>query len=137
MRVVEVVIEVPKGSFVKRELGRGVEYVSPIPCPFNYGCVPAELAEDGDPADALVLGPRLAAGASVTTTAWLRVRFIDDGAVDDKLVCGERPPSERERVQVERFFTVYAVARTALNRLRGRGAARCLGIAPLTGATIG
>lgn len=131
MRQVEVLVEVPKGSFIKREAGRGVEYVSPVPSPFNYGCLPGELAEDGDPADALVLGPRLASGTTVHTTAWLRVRFIDDGAVDDKLVCADHPPTERERAHIERFFAVYAVARTALNRLRGRGAARSLGLAPL------
>lgn len=131
MRQVEVLVEVPKGSFIKREAGRGVEYVSPVPCPFNYGCLPGELAEDGDPADALVLGPRRAVGERVRTTAWLRVRFVDDGAVDDKLVCGDHAPTERERAQVERFFAVYAVARTVLNRLRGRGAARSLGLAPL------
>lgn len=131
MRSVEVHVEVPKGSFVKREAGLGVEYVSPLPCPFNYGCVPGELAEDGDPADAIVLGPRLPGGRTVVTTAWMRVRFIDDGAVDDKLICGAAPPTQRELARVERFFAVYAVARTALNRLRGRGAARSLGVAPL------
>lgn len=131
MRAVNVLVEVPKGSFVKREAGLGVEYVSPIPCPFNYGCIPGELAEDGDPADAIVLGPRLAGGAQVATTAWLRVRFIDDGANDDKLICGAAPPTQRELARVERFFAVYAVARTALNRLRGRGAARSLGVASL------
>lgn len=135
MRPVEVLVEVPKGSFVKREAGVGVEYVSPLPCPFNYGCVPGELAEDGDPADALVLGPRRRGGERVHTTAWMRVRFVDDGAVDDKLVCGDHPPTERERAAIERFFMVYAVARTALNRLRGRGAARSLGLAPLSGPT--
>jgi len=131
MRAVEVLVEVPKGSFVKREAGLGVEYLSPVPCPFNYGCIPGELAEDGDPADALVLGPRLASGSTVRTTAWMRVRFLDDGAHDDKLICSASPPTQRELAHIERFFSVYAVARTALNRLRGRGAARSLGIAPL------
>lgn len=126
-----MLIEVPKGSFVKREAGLGVEFVSPVPCPFNYGCIPESIAEDGDPVDAVVLGPRLAGGDRVATTAWLRLRFVDDGAVDDKLVCGPRPPTAREQAQVERFFSVYAVARTVLNRVRGRGPARSLGLAAL------
>ncbi|GDX78329.1 hypothetical protein LBMAG42_01400 [Deltaproteobacteria bacterium] len=134
MRAVEVLVEVPKGSFVKREAGLGVEYLSPVPCPFNYGCIPGEIAEDGDPADALILGPRLADGTTVATTAWMRVRFIDDGAADDKLICGALPPTQRELAQIARFFSFYAVVRTALNRLRGRGAARSLGIAPLLGS---
>jgi inorganic pyrophosphatase len=131
VRALDVLIEVPKGSVVKREAGVGVEFLSPVPCPFNYGCVPGQLAEDGDPADALVLGPRLAAGSTVRTTAWLRVQFVDDGAVDDKLVCGATPPTARERARVERFFSLYAVARTMMNRLQGRGPARSLGLAPL------
>lgn len=126
-----MLIEVPKGSFVKREAGAGVEFISPVPCPFNYGCIPEVIAEDGDPVDALVLGPRVAVGERVATTAWMRLRFVDDGAVDDKLVCGPRPPTAREQAQIERFFSVYGVARTLMNRLRGRGAARSLGLAAL------
>lgn len=121
----------PRGGFVKREAGGGVEYVSPLPCPFNYGSVPGTVGDDGDPHDALVLGPRLATGARVETSAWLRVVFVDDGALDDKLICGPRPPTPPERAMVAAFFAVYAVARTLLNRARGRGSARYLGIAPL------
>jgi inorganic pyrophosphatase len=126
-----VLIEVPKGGFVKREAGVGVEFISPVPCPFNYGCIPECIAEDGDPVDALVLGPPLPLGERVATTAWMRLRFVDDGAIDDKLVCGATPPTAREQAAVERFFAVYAVARTVMNRLRGRGAARSLGLAAL------
>lgn len=126
-----MLIEVPKGSFVKREAGVGVEYLSPVPCPFNYGCIPELIAEDGDAVDALVLGPRLRGGERVQTTAWMRLRFVDDGAVDDKLVCGPTPPTAREQAHIERFFACYAVARTLMNRLRGRGAARSLGLAAL------
>ncbi len=116
---------------MKREAGVGVEFISPVPCPFNYGCIPEVIAEDGDPVDALVLGPRVAAGERVATTAWMRLRFVDDGAVDDKLVCGPWPPTAREQAQIERFFSVYGVARTLMNRVRGRGAARSLGLAAL------
>lgn len=129
--MITVEIEVPRGGFVKREAGRGVEYVSPLPCPFNYGCVPGQIGEDGDPVDAVVLGPRLATGTRVDTTPWLRVLFVDDGAQDDKLVCGPTPPTAADRALLSSFFALYAVARTLLNRARGRGSARYLGIAPL------
>ena len=58
-------IEVPRFSFVKREADGEVDFVSPVPCPFNYGSVPGAIAPDGDAPDALVLGPRVAAGAEV------------------------------------------------------------------------
>jgi inorganic pyrophosphatase len=132
---VTVEIEVPRGGFVKREAGQGIDYVSPLPCPFNYGCVPGSVGDDGDPVDALVLGPRLAPGSRVATTAWLRVVFVDDGAQDDKLICGPSPPRAAERALVASFFAAYALARTVLNRARGRGSARYLGIAPLRPAS--
>ena len=57
-------IEVPRLGLVKRDAHR-IEYISPVPCPFNYGSVPDTLAPDGDPFDAVVLGPRLATGTLV------------------------------------------------------------------------
>lgn len=44
---VDIVVEVPKGSFVKRLPHGAVDYVGPVPCPFNYGSVPAIPAPDG------------------------------------------------------------------------------------------
>ena len=38
---VDVVIEIPRGSFLKRGSTGHVDFVSPLPCPFNYGSVPA------------------------------------------------------------------------------------------------
>ena len=117
---VRVLVEVPRFSFVKREAGGGVDFVSPVPCPFNYGCIPGRLAPDGDPPDALVLGPRLGAGQEVDTQVWAVVRFVDDGARDDKLVCGPQPPTDRELAAVGAFFRLYAYARAGMNRARGR-----------------
>ena len=59
---VEVVIEVPRGSFLKRGSSGSIDFVSPLPCPFNYGAVPTLLGLEGDLLDALVLGPRLRLG---------------------------------------------------------------------------
>lgn len=36
----DVIIEVPRFSFLKRGPGGHVDFVSPLPCPFNYGAVP-------------------------------------------------------------------------------------------------
>jgi len=43
---VEVVIEVPRGSFLKRGSSGHIDFVSPLPCPFNYGAVPTLLGWD-------------------------------------------------------------------------------------------
>ena len=45
---VEVVIEIPQGSFLKRgSTGHG-DFISPLPCPFNYGSVPKFLGLEGN-----------------------------------------------------------------------------------------
>lgn len=122
---VSALVEVPRGSFVKREAGRGVEYVSPIPCPFNYGCVPELPGADGDPVDVVVLGPRLQAGSRFVGEVWAVVHFLDDGAADDKLVCSQAPPTETELRAVARFFRLYQHPRRWMNRLRGRRGETC------------
>jgi len=58
----EVVIEVPRGSFVNRD------FISPLPCPFNYGAVPTLLGLEGDLLDAVVLGKRIAYGTRLVSS---------------------------------------------------------------------
>ncbi len=129
---VTVRIEVPRGGFVKPAADGSVDFRSPLPTPFNYGCVPDRTGGDGDPLDAVVLGPRLAAGSVRTLRAHAVVRFRDAGAVDDKLVCGEQPPGTVERLGLRVFFHGYAVAKRLLNRWRGRaGETRFLGLEAL------
>lgn len=127
-RTVEVLIEVPRGSFVKRNASGRFEFLSPLPCPFNYGSVPSLPAADGDGLDAVILGPRLLAGQRLTVCARALVRFIDDGRQDDKLICAATPLSAAQRCLVLGFFQCYAVGKRLLNGARGRfGATRCLG----------
>ena len=45
---VEVLIEIPRGSFLKRGYSGHVDFVSPLPCPFNYGAVPQYIGLEGD-----------------------------------------------------------------------------------------
>jgi inorganic pyrophosphatase len=117
---VDVVIEVPRGSFVKRGSTGKVDFISPLPCPFNYGAVPCLLGLEGDLLDALVLGPRLPFGTKLRIKAWGAVTLIDRGMVDDKLVCSDRAPTQRERENVLRFFRFYAKCKAILNFWRGR-----------------
>ncbi len=48
----EVVIEIPRGSFLKRGSNGHIDFISPLPCPFNYGAVPDLLGLDNDLLDA-------------------------------------------------------------------------------------
>ena len=126
--VVTVVIEVPRWGFVKRGPDGVVDFVSPLPCPFNYGSVPDRVGLEGDLLDALVLGPRLPPGTRLRLPVFGAVGFVDRGLYDDKLVCAPQPPGRWQRWLVVRFFHAYAVAKGVLNRLRGqRGRMGCTG----------
>lgn len=116
----DVVIEIPRGSFLKRGSNGHIDFISPLPCPFNYGAVPKFLGLDGDLLDALVLGPRLPLGTRLRVKAWGAVTLTDRGLQDDKLVCCDRPPTLAERENVLRFFRFYAKCKGLLNIWRRR-----------------
>lgn len=111
---VEVVLEIPRFSFVKRRPDGRVHFVSPLPTPYNYGSVQNTLAEDGDPLDAVVLGPRRARGQSVRGRLLGVLAFVDHGMWDPKLVVGERLGARDVRA-LELFFAVYARAKRCLD----------------------
>ena len=117
---VEVVIEIPKGSFLKRGSTGHIDFISPLPCPFNYGSVPSHIGLEGDLLDALVLGPRLPIGTRMRVKAWGAVVLTDRGMTDDKLVCSAHRPSAAERQHVLRFFHFYAKCKGLLNFWRRR-----------------
>lgn len=126
---VEVLIEVPRGSFLKRGFDGSIDFVSPLPCPFNYGAVPTLLGLEGDLLDALVLGPRLHYGARARVKAWGAITFTDRGMSDDKLICSDRRPHQFEIEGVLRFFRFYAKAKGLINFWRRRpGRNACEGL---------
>ncbi len=110
----------PRGSFLKRGSTGSIDFVSPLPCPFNYGAVPTLVGLEGDLLDAVVLGPRLPLGARLRVHAWGAVTLRDRGLVDDKLICSMSEPTARERRFVLRFFAFYARCKGLLNWWRGR-----------------
>ena len=115
-----MVIEVPRGSFLKRGSTGHLDFVSPFPCPFNYGSVPTHLGLEGDLLDAVVLGPRLRWGTRLKVKAWGAVTLTDRGLSDDKLICSENAPSALERRMVVAFFHIYARCKALLNLARRR-----------------
>ena len=118
--VVEVIIEVPRGSFLKRGSTGVIDFISPVPCPFNYGSVSGYVGLDGDLLDALVLGPRLAAGTHIRVKAWRAVTMLDRDLLDDKLVCAETLPDAPQYRRILAFFHMYAKCKGFLNKLRGQ-----------------
>lgn len=117
---IEVVIEIPRGSFLKRGSTGQIDFVSPLPCPFNYGSVPRYLGLEGDLLDAVVLGPRLRAGTRLKVRAWGAVILMDRGMVDDKLICSDGPVSAIKQRRILRFFRFYASCKGLLNWWRRR-----------------
>jgi len=116
----EVVIEIPRGSFLKRGSMGNLDFVSPLPCPFNYGSIPQYIGLEGDLLDAVVLGPRLASGTRLRVRAWGAVILTDRGMIDHKVICSESPVSPAQRAKVLRFFALYAQCKGLLNIWRRR-----------------
>jgi inorganic pyrophosphatase len=124
----EVVIEIPRGSFLKRTSSGRVDFVSPFPCPFNYGSADAYIGPDGDSLDAVVLGPRVRRGTRMTAHVFGAVRLIDRGVSDDKLICGDGPIGPVQRFLILLFFRFYSASKHLLYLLRGSpGACHCVG----------
>lgn len=117
----EVLIETPRWSWVKRRSDGAVDFVSPLPTPYNYGCIPGLTSEDGDPLDVVVLGPRLPRGQRLRVPVVAVLVFIDAGCNDPKVICSPQPLGRWERWGLEAFFRTYALFKRVLHRLRGQG----------------
>ena len=127
---INVVIEIPQGSAVKYEVDKdsGALVVdrflfTPMAYPAAYGFIPGTLADDGDPADALVLTPAV----PVVPGAVIRCRPIgmlmmeDESGMDEKIICVPHDKihpqytnvhaiedlPEITRQAIEHFFTRY------------------------------
>lgn len=92
--IVNTVVEIPQGSFLKIEWDRGracfmLDRVEPsiYTKPTNYGFIPQTLDEDGDELDTLVVCEE-----PIPTGVWTEARVIgvmnfeDDGEADHKVV---------------------------------------------------
>lgn len=117
---VEVVVEIPRGSFLKRGSSGRLDFLSPFPCPFNYGSADDYIGLEGDLLDAVILGPRLSRGTRVSIRAQGAVGLTDRGMYDDKLICCQSPLQPWKRFLVLQFFRFYAKCKWILNFLRGR-----------------
>ena len=94
IRTVRVVIEVPKGTLHKyeyhpmgymtivRDLNEKYHY------PYNYGMIPQTLGGDNDPLDAIVISDEpIVSGTVVNCNVLGIIKTVDNGEIDDKLLC--------------------------------------------------
>ena len=96
------------------------DFVSPLPCPLNYGSVETLVGLEGDLLDAVVLGSRLPRGKKVIVNAYGAVGLTDRGMYDDKLICSYQPVGDKRKRFVLAFFAFYAKCKWLLNLIRGR-----------------
>jgi len=93
--IINVVNEIPAGSNHKIEWNRKLaafqlDRVEPaiFSKPTNYGFIPQTLDEDGDELDVLLMTEQpLATGIFLEARVIGVMKFVDDGEVDDKIVC--------------------------------------------------
>lgn len=125
---VNISIETPKWSFVKRnELGK-VDLYSPLPSPFHYGRVqslqhgntqPTDVqGGDGDPLDALLLDSSTYQYGDVVEAFVVGVvRFIDKDQRDDKWILSSVPEvSWYDKAKIALFFHNYALIKKIATR---------------------
>jgi inorganic pyrophosphatase len=126
---VDVAIDTPRFSLIKRDDGGAIDFVSPLPSPFNYGSVPGTRSGDGDRQDAIVLGRRLPRGLVRDLPVVAIAHFVDAGALDPKWICSRKPLDSADHAQLEAFFRLYVLMKRAINAARRkRGETRYDGI---------
>ncbi len=132
---VDVFIEVPRGSFLKRGWNGKIDFVSPFPCPFNYGSIFDFIGGEGDFLDAVVLGARLPRGKTVSVAAQGAIGLTDRGMYDDKIICYNRMIHNWQKVYIVIFFHFYGLCKRLLNLCRGQpGPTYCNGWGNVTDA---
>jgi inorganic pyrophosphatase len=105
---INVYVEIPRGERSKWELdmaknARAVDRLIPEeigPYPVNYGFVPQTVFYDGDPFDALVLGPPIDGGTTIRAVI-VGVMFMEDEkGLDSKVVVSPIDSGGRARYEL-------------------------------------
>ena len=115
--IVNAIVEIPKDSQNKYEIDKKTGMVSldrvlysPMHYPADYGFIPETLAEDGDPADIMILGSDpLFPGCVVRVRPIGMLNMIDNGEQDNKIlgVQADNPrfDSIKDISDIEKFHT--------------------------------
>lgn len=121
--LVNAYIEIPRGERRKFEFAMGansraIDRMIPEdvgPYPVNYGFVPQTISYDGDPFDALVLGPPLAGGELVRGRIVGLMLMEDEKGIDSKVVLSPvgddgrstHTLTEEDKARMARYFDTY------------------------------
>jgi inorganic pyrophosphatase len=121
--LVNAYIEIPRGEREKFELdmaanARRLDRTIPEEIggyPVNYGFVPQTVSYDGDPFDALVLGPPLEGGTLVAGVIVGLMQMEDNKGLDSKVVLSPAgadgrpryPLTDGERARIGSYFNAY------------------------------
>jgi len=119
---INVVIEIPQGSAVKYELDKdtGAIFVdrflfTPMAYPAAYGFIPGTLAEDGDPADAMVLAPApIVPGAVIRARPIGMLQMEDESGQDEKIVCVPHDKIHTQYTDVKEVTDLPEITRQAI-----------------------
>ena len=93
--IVEVVVEIPRGSRNKYEWDEELQAIkldrflfSSVVYPLDYGMIPETLAADGDPLDAMVaVSEPTFPGCVIPVKPIALFKMRDEKGVDDKVIC--------------------------------------------------
>jgi inorganic pyrophosphatase len=119
---INVVIEIPQGSGVKYEIDKesGAMVVdrivfTPMTYPAAYGFIPNTLADDGDPADALVLLPvAVIPGAVVRARPIGLLKMEDEAGQDEKILCVPHDKVHPQYTSITEAAHLPAITRDAI-----------------------
>ncbi|HWC57500.1 MAG TPA: inorganic diphosphatase [Candidatus Paceibacterota bacterium] len=138
-RIINVIIEIPKGSKNKYELDKETGLITldralhtAQDYPFDYGFMPQSHWEDGDPLDVVVLTTYpLAPGVLVKVRPVAIIHMIDDGQGDAKIVgVPDKDPrfdhildvadiNKHTLKEIEHFFLTYKQLQKKEVRIEG------------------
>lgn len=119
---INVLIEIPQGSGVKYEIDKEsgalvVDRVvfTPMVYPAAYGFIPGTLADDGDPADALVLIPvAVVPGAVIRARPIGLLKMEDEAGQDEKIICVPHDKVHPQYTDIKEVSELPAIARDAI-----------------------
>lgn len=129
---INVAVEIPKGSISKYEYdntGKELRVVRFLHkkwrYPFNYGCIPGTLEDDGDMLDAIVLCDELLyPGTIIECVVYGAVETVDKGKVDNKIICipkcmNVKKPSKKQLRKVMYYLKHYKYPEQDTTQIKG------------------
>ncbi len=142
--IVRIVVEIPKNSRNKYEYEKELELFrldrplySPLHYPGDYGFIPGTAAEDGDPADVLVLTEEPTFTGCLLEARPIGVLdMVDDDEPDQKILAVPHRDPRYEQVktgsdipphvqrEIQHFFTIYKELEGKKTEIRGWGSSK-------------